>query len=91
MYSRRCRVRRAPKPHDCLFQTVIEKLNVAIGRIYALMGKETGELDEVTSLADLVGEDDEEAVAVVSDDDTLSLSDIADQETSLDDDEVEEA
>ena len=50
-----------------------------------------GELDEVTSLADLVGEDDEEAVAVVSDDDTLSLSDIADQETSLDDDEVEEA
>ncbi len=46
--------------------------------------------DEVTSLADLVGEDDEESTAVASDDDTLSLSDIADQETSLDDDEADE-
>ena len=46
--------------------------------------------DEVTSLADLVGEEDEEPAAVASDDDTLSLSDIADQETSLDDDEADE-
>jgi DNA-directed RNA polymerase subunit omega len=46
--------------------------------------------DEVASLADLVGEDDEEVAAVPSDDDTLSLSDIADQETSLDDDEADE-
>ncbi len=46
--------------------------------------------DEVTSLADLVGEEDEEPAAVASDDDTLSLSDIADQETSLDDEEVDE-
>jgi DNA-directed RNA polymerase subunit omega len=46
--------------------------------------------DEVTSLSDLVGEDDEESTAVASDDDTLSLSDIADQETSLDDDESDE-
>jgi DNA-directed RNA polymerase subunit omega len=48
------------------------------------------ESDEVTSLADLVGEDDEEAVVVASDEDTLSLSDIADQETSLDDEETDE-
>lgn len=50
------------------------------------------EPDEVSTLADLVGEEDdeEEVVAVASDDDTLSLSDIAEQETSLDEDEAEE-
>lgn len=46
--------------------------------------------DEVTSLADLVGEDDEEPAAVAADEDTLSLSDIADQETSLDDEGADE-
>jgi DNA-directed RNA polymerase subunit omega len=41
------------------------------------------------SLTDLV-EEEEEVVAPVADDDTLSLSDIAEQETSLEEEEAEE-
>jgi len=41
------------------------------------------------SLTDLV-EEEEEVVAPVADDETLSLSDIAEQETSLEDEEAEE-
>jgi DNA-directed RNA polymerase subunit omega len=47
--------------------------------------------DEAISLSDLVGDEDEEEVAVAAaDDDTLSLSDIAEQETSLEEEETEE-
>ena len=43
---------------------------------------------DAISLSDLVADEDEEEIApAASDDDTLSLSDIAEQETSLDDDE----
>jgi DNA-directed RNA polymerase subunit omega len=42
------------------------------------------------SLADLVTDDEEEAPPPVGDDDTLSLSDIAEQETSADEDEESE-
>lgn len=47
------------------------------------------ESPEGMSLSDLVEvEDEEEAAPVVSDEDTLSLSDIAEQETSLEDEEA---
>jgi DNA-directed RNA polymerase subunit omega len=49
------------------------------------------EAEPAVSLADLVGEEEEEEVApAVTEDDTLSLSDIAEQETSLDEEEPEE-
>lgn len=41
------------------------------------------------SLADLVTDDEEEVAPVPGEDDTLSLSDIAEQETSADEDEAE--
>lgn len=47
--------------------------------------------EAAVSLADLVGEEEEEEPATpVSEEDTLSLSDIAEQETSGDEDETEE-
>jgi DNA-directed RNA polymerase subunit omega len=49
------------------------------------------EAEPVVSLADLVGEEEEEEPAPqVTEDDTLSLSDIAEQETSIDEEEAEE-
>jgi DNA-directed RNA polymerase subunit omega len=45
--------------------------------------------DDVISLSDLVADDEEEAAAVPSEDDTLSLSDIAEQE-SVEEDEPED-
>jgi DNA-directed RNA polymerase subunit omega len=47
--------------------------------------------DEVMSLSDLVEEDEEEAAAIAPEDDTLSLSDIAEQETADDEDEPDES
>ncbi len=44
---------------------------------------------EPVNLSDLVGVEEEEVVTVVSDTDTLSLSDIAEQETSLEDENEE--
>lgn len=50
-----------------------------------------GDGDTPVSLADLAEDDEEEEAApAVSEDDTLSLSDIAEQETSGDDEETEE-
>lgn len=46
--------------------------------------------DGEVSLSDLVGEEEEEVAPAAADDDTLSLSDIADQESSLEEEETEE-
>jgi DNA-directed RNA polymerase subunit omega len=48
------------------------------------------EISEVVSLSDLVSDEEEEVAPAVSEDDTLSLSDIAEQETAGDDDETAE-
>jgi DNA-directed RNA polymerase subunit omega len=54
-------------------------------------GEELVEPEEAISLSDLVGDqDDEEAPDVSPEDDTLSLSDIAEQET-VEDDDTDEA
>lgn len=70
----------------------LDETEVALISTAAVMGEDDSDdhldADEVMSLADLA-EDDEEVVPPVSEDDTLSLSDIAEQE-SLEEEESEE-
>ena len=47
--------------------------------------------DEVLSLSDLVEEDEDEVAPLAPEDDTLSLSDIAEQETADDEEEPDES
>ena len=49
------------------------------------------ESEEAMSLSDLVEEDEDEVAAIAPEDDTLSLSDIAEQETAEDDEEPDES
>jgi DNA-directed RNA polymerase subunit omega len=60
----------------------------------SVLGDEESEVEaevdpDALSLSDLVGEEEEEVVAPVGDEDTLSLTDIAEQETSIDEEESE--
>ncbi len=49
------------------------------------------ETEEVMSLSDLVEDEEDEVAAIPPEDDTLSLSDIAEQETAEDEEEVDES
>jgi DNA-directed RNA polymerase subunit omega len=74
----------------------LDETEAALVTSQTLVGEEEHEPEEIeevepSTLADLLGaEEEEEVVPPVSDDDTLSLSDIAEQETSLEGDEPEE-
>jgi len=73
----------------------LDETEAALVTSQTLVGEEEHEPEEIedvepSTLADLLGDEEEEVVAPVVDDDTLSLSDIAEQETSLEGDEPEE-
>lgn len=71
----------------------LDETEAALVTSATVLGEEEHEelidADEAISLSDLVGEEDEEAAAVATDEDTLSLSDIAEQETLEEDDNDE--
>ena len=74
----------------------LDESEAALVTSQTLVGEDEVDLEdhedlEPNTLADLLGEEEEEVVAAVAgDEDTLSLSDIAEQETSLEGDETEE-
>jgi DNA-directed RNA polymerase subunit omega len=73
----------------------LDETEAALVSSQALVGDDDVEHDEegaeVATLADLLGGEEEEAAVVQpGEEDTLSLSDIAEEETSLESDELEE-
>lgn len=74
----------------------LDESEAALVTSQALVGEDEPDLEEhedlePNTLADLLGEEEEEAVTPVGgDDDTLSLSDIAEQESTLEGDESED-
>lgn len=74
----------------------LDESEAALVTSQTLVGEDEPDLEEhedlePSTLADLLGDEEEEVVApVAGDEDTLSLSDIAEQETSLEGEETEE-
>ncbi len=75
----------------------LDETEAALVSSVALVGEEEhepeaeheAETPEALSLSDLVGEEEEEAPAALADEDTLSLSDIAEQESSAEEEPEE--